>query len=131
MGLKVGIAYCIASILTLPFMSAVWFGEIPLLALIQIPKISVAGWLRQEVVMEAIKTLGYSKGSFPPDYIMARPYGLGLAYSIPLILVSLSLLIPACSSWRHRRLAMIFFAVMIMDGFCTYIFADRRSFSLY
>lgn len=131
MGLKSGIAYCIISILTLPLMNALWLGEIPLLALIQIPKISIAGWLRTEVVMEAIKALGCSKGSFSPDYSTARPYGLGLAYSIPLFLVSLSLLIPACSSWRHRRLAMIFFAVLIVDGFCTYFFTSRRSLSLY
>lgn len=131
MGLKIGIAYCIISILTLPLMNVVWLGEIPLLAVIQIPKIAVASWLRQDVVMEVIKILGWSKGSFSPDYIMARPYGLGLAYSIPLILVSLSLLLPGCSSGRHRRLTLIFFAALLVDGVFTCVFTDRRSLSLY
>jgi hypothetical protein len=130
MMLKWGIAYCLLSIVTLPFVGSVWLGEIPPLALIQLPKIGVASWLRQHVVMEVIKMLGYSKGS-SPDYVMARPYGLGLAYSIPLILVSLSLLLPGCSSGRHRRLTLIFFAALMVDGVATYVFADRRSFSLY
>jgi hypothetical protein len=130
-GLKAGIAYCAVSIATIPFAGAIWIGELPLLAVIQLPKITVAGWLRQHVVMEAIKSLGFSKGSFSPDYIMARPFGLGLAYSIPIIIVSLSLLIPACSSWRHRRLALVFFACLMVDCLFTYLFANRRSLSLY
>jgi hypothetical protein len=130
-GLKIGIAYCIISILTLPLMNVVWLGEIPLLALIQLPKIAVASWLRQDVVMEVIKILGWSKGSFSPDYIMARPYGLGLAYSFPLIIGSLSLLLPGCSLGRHRRLMLIFFTVLLLDGVFTYVFTDRRSLSLY
>lgn len=129
--LKAGIAYCLLSIITLPWVGSVWLGEIPLLALIQVPKLFVADWFRSDVVMGAIKVFGFSKGSFSPDYIMARPYGLGLACSIPLILVSLSLLLPACSSSRHRRLALIFFAVLIVDGMSTCVFADRRSLSLY
>jgi hypothetical protein len=93
-------ACCIISILTLPLMNVVWLGEIPLLALIQLPKIAVASWLREHVVMEVIKILGWSKGSFSPDYMTARPYGLGLAYSIPLIFGPLNLLLPGCSSGR-------------------------------
>jgi hypothetical protein len=130
-GLKIGIAYCIISILMLPLMNALWLGEIPILALIQLPKVAVASWLREHVVMEMIKMLGWSKGSFSPDYIMARPYGLGLAYSIPLILVSLSLLLPGCSAGRHRRLTLILFAALLVDGVFTYFFTNRRSFSLY
>ncbi len=131
LALKGGLAYCVVSIVTLPFIGSVWLGEIPLLALIQLPKIGVASWLREHVVMEVIKMLGWSKGSFSPDYAMARPYGLGLAYSIPLMLVSLSLLPPGCSSGRHRRLTLIFFAALLVDGVFTYVFTDRRSFSLY
>ncbi len=130
-GLKAGIAYCVVSILTIPFVGAIWLGELPVLALIQLPKITVAGWLRQHVVMEAIKSLGFSKGSFSPDYAMARPFGLALAYSIPIVLVSLSLLIPGCASWRHRRLALIFFGALMVDCLFVHLFADRRSLSMY
>jgi hypothetical protein len=130
-GLKIGIGYCLASIATLPFVNAIWIGELPVLALIQVPKTLVAHWLRKEVVMEAIKVLGLSKGSFSPDYIMARPYGLGLAYSIPMILVALSLLIPACSTRRHWWWAGLFLALLMVDGVVTYFLADRRSPTLY
>ena len=131
LGLKAGVVYCIVSIVTLPFVGAVWLGELPVLALIQIPKLPLAGWMREHIVMDAIKLLGFSKGSFSPDLITARPYGLGLAYSIPIIVVSLSLLIPGCSSSRHRRWALIFFAALMVDFVFTYIFASRRSLTLY
>jgi hypothetical protein len=128
---KVGIGYCIVSIITLPLANLVWIGELPLLAVVQVPKLAVTGWLRKHVVMEAIKAMGLSKGSFSPDYIMARPFGLGLAYSIPIILVSLSLLLPGCASSSHRRLAIIFIAALLIDGLVTYFLADRHSLSMY
>lgn len=131
LALKAGLGYGVASMVTLPFVNAIWLGELPVLAVIQIPKLLLAGWLRVQLVMPAIKAFGYSKGSFSPDYLMARPYGLGLAYSIPLMLVALSLLIPACASRRHWRLALLFFAVLLADGLATYLLADRRSLSLY
>jgi hypothetical protein len=79
--LKGGIGYCVLSIVTLPFVNVIWLGEVPLFLVFQVPKMFLALWLRKNVVMETIKMFGYSKGSFSPDYLMARPYGLGLAYS--------------------------------------------------
>lgn len=131
LGLKAGVVYCIVSVVTLPFVGDVWFGEVPLLAFIQIPKLPLAGWMREHIVMDAIKLLGLSKGSFSPDFITARPFGLGLAYSIPIIVVSLSLLIPGCSSSRHRRWALIFFTALMADCVFTHIFASTRSLTLY
>src|SRR6185503_21078749 len=78
-GLWVFIGYCGLSCLTLPFIGKFWLGELPVLATLQLPKIAVAGWLRTHVVMEAIQWLGLSKGSFSPDYILARPYALAIA----------------------------------------------------
>src|SRR4028119_924563 len=72
-------AYFVASILTLPFLDALWLGEVPVLALVQVPKTAFAGWLRTDVVMPAIVALGQSRGSFSPDYLLARPYALALA----------------------------------------------------
>jgi hypothetical protein len=76
-------AYLALSIATLPFVGSLWSGEIPVLGLLQIPKIKVALWLRCDVVMPLIKAFGLSAGSYSPDYMMARPYGLLLAYLIP------------------------------------------------
>jgi hypothetical protein len=82
--LRCFVGYFVASALTLPFLNALWLGELPLLAVVQLPKIGLAGWLRTQVVMVVIRALGLSRGSFSPDYIMARPYALVIAYLIPL-----------------------------------------------
>ena len=63
------IGYFLISALTLPFIGKVWFGEIPVLGLIQLPKVAVAKFFRKEVVMDLIRLLGFSSGSFSPDYI--------------------------------------------------------------
>lgn len=78
--LQVITGYFVASILTLPVLDSLWLGEIPLLALIHIPKTAIAHWLRTDVVMPIVSAAGWSRGSFSPDYIMARPYALAIAY---------------------------------------------------
>src|SRR5262245_30675924 len=72
-------AYFVACIVTLPFVDSWWIGELPPLAVIQLPKTALADWLRSDVVMPMIRAFGLSRGSFSPDYGMARPYGLVLA----------------------------------------------------
>jgi len=79
------LVYCAVSILTLPFINRVWFGEIPVIALIQVPKTRFVGWLRTDVVMPVIRMLGLSRGSFSPDYLLARPYR---AWCIALLLAA-------------------------------------------
>ncbi|MEN6365628.1 MAG: hypothetical protein ABFC88_02305 [Thermoguttaceae bacterium] len=81
------IGYFALCSVTIPFINAWWLGELPVLAVIQLPKIVFAGWLRTEVVMKAIQLLELSHGSSSPDYSMARPYGLALAYLLPLGIV--------------------------------------------
>jgi hypothetical protein len=75
--------YFAISIVTLPFVDALWLSDLPLLAIVQVPKLTIAGWLRTDVVMPVTSVLGLSAGSFSPDFIMARPYALALAYLIP------------------------------------------------
>src|SRR4051812_844377 len=81
------VGYCVLSCLTLPLIGRVWLDELPVLAAIQLPKIAVANWLRTHIVMEAMKLLGSSRGSFSPDYILARPYALALVYLIPMAVI--------------------------------------------
>src|SRR4029078_5978016 len=81
------VGYCALSCLTLPFIGRVWLGELPVLAVIQLPKIALADWLRTHVVMEAITFLDFSRGSCSPDYILARPYALAIAYLIPMAVI--------------------------------------------
>ncbi len=127
--LKSLIAYCIASTLTLPFLDSLWLGELPLLAVIQLPKVALADWLRSEVVMELIARLGLSSGSFSPDYIAARPYGLAMAYLIPL-----GILLPTI--WlRTRTVSLgwtsVLLIVSVVDFCFTLIFAGGPGLSVY
>ena len=103
-------AYFVVSIVTLPFLDSIWIGELPLLALVQVPKVFVAGWIRTDVMMPVIRMLGLSRGSFSPDYIMARPYALALAYGLVFGLVLGMLRMskrftPAARRWAYVALA--------------------------
>jgi hypothetical protein len=124
--------YFVVSMLTLPFIGRLWFGEVPLLAIIQLPKTVFAIWLRKGIVMQAIVELGLSKGSFSPDYILARPYALAIVYLIPMIIV-------AFFSW-HRlkkfqvppsRPEILFFAVAVLDYVLTLVFGQSRGLTIY
>jgi hypothetical protein len=126
------IAYCCVSCLTLPFINAIWLGELPLLAVIQIPKILFAGWLRTGVVMKVIDVFGLSRGSFSPDYILARPYALAIAYLVPMIVIG----IIALRRWKpadSRRGLLLagFFVAAIVDYVCTLLFAEGRGLTIY
>lgn len=127
--LKSLIAYCIVSTLTLPFLDSLWLGELPPLAVIQLPKVALADWLRNEVVMELIARLGLSSGSFSPDYIAARPYALAIAYLIPLCI-----LLPTI--WLRTRTAhlgwtCILLIVAALDFCLMLVFAGGPGLTIY
>jgi hypothetical protein len=129
--LKLLIAYLVISIVTLPFLNAFWIGELPVFALIQVPKIELALFVRVHIVMEALKPLGLSRGSFSPDYIRAGPYALVITY------LSLLLLIVA-GVWRltrmrapFLRLTLILIALAIVDFFCVLFFSRGPSLTIY
>lgn len=116
---------------TIPFINTWWLGELPVLAVIQLPKTVLAGWLRTEVVMKAIRLLGLSYGSFSPDYLMARPYGLALAYPIPLGIVLAAFWL--CNRETRFRLwpALVLVAVALVDYVMTLIFTHQRFLTIY
>jgi len=129
--LKWLIGYYVISTITIPFMDNLWLGEIPLIALVQLPKITFAGWLRVEVVMKVMTQLGLSRGSFSPDYIMARPYGLAIAYLIPLLVLMPIVRYRTRMIRPYRLLTLLLVAVAMLDFIFTLIFADRRPFTIY
>lgn len=96
--LKGCVIYFVVSMATLPFVDALWLGELPVVAVPQLPKVLIAGWFRTGVVMPAIGVLGLSSGSFSPDYVMARPYALALAYLVPVVAL-------LAVTWLRRRMA--------------------------
>jgi hypothetical protein len=126
------VGYCAISCLTLPFIGRVWLGELPVLAVIQLPKIAVAGWLRTHVVMETITFLGFSRGSFSPDYILARPYALALTYLIPMVVIGfIGLRRSRFIDRRRNFVTVIFLVAAAIDYVFTLIFADGRYLTIY
>ena len=81
------IAYFIISMITIPFINSIWFGELPVLAVIQLPKVIPANAIRRYYAVSLAKELNISKGSFSPDYGLARPYALSIIYIIPLLIL--------------------------------------------
>ena len=133
LALRLVTGYFVASIVTLPFLDAVWFSEVPVLALVQLPKTALAGWLRTDVVMPAISALGMSRGSFSPDYLMARPYALALAYaSVVLGVGAVALWDRRQSDRRPRRRAWIaLLAAAATDFAATLWFAGGPGLTIY
>lgn len=124
--IKLIIGYFVLSILTLPSLNRFWFGEFPILGVIQIPKTLLAHWLRREVVMRAIVALGLSNGSFSPDYIAARFPGLLLAYLILLGSVYIVVWIRTRMASPYRRLSVILLATAVVDFVVTVEFTGGR-----
>jgi hypothetical protein len=123
---------CALSCLTLPFIGRVWLGELPVLAVIQLPKVALAGWLRTHVVMEAITFLGFSRGSFSPDYLLARPYALAMAYLIPMVVIGvISLRCFRFIDERRGFLTVAFLVAAAVDYVFTLLFADGRLLTIY
>lgn len=126
-------AYLTVSILTLPFVGYVWSGEIPVLALFQIPKIKFALWLRHDVVIPLFRALGMSTGANSPDSIMARPYGLLLSYLIPSLVFVVFLVATGRSQEVNRKWVLIVMGLMIVDFTFVMFFGTNpwNRFSMY
>jgi hypothetical protein len=80
------LAYFGLSALTFRFMDVWWLGELPILAVIQLPK----AWIFQELMkllMKLVAWAGLSTLSYSPDYLMLRAYAFALVYVLVLTLV--------------------------------------------
>jgi hypothetical protein len=128
--LKALTAYLAVSALTLPVMDALWVGEIPLLALPQVPKVTLAKWVRTEVVVAYMRAHGLSKGSPSPDSIAARPYALAITYLVPLGAL-LGLVALRTGLAPHRRWVVALVAVAALDFYLTLTLAGGSGFTIY
>jgi hypothetical protein len=129
--MRLMIAYLSLSIVTLPFVDELWFGEMPVLALFQFPKLNAALWLRRHVVMPVIGAIGLSQGSFSPDWSLAGPYALAITYLLPLGLIL------AIVWWRTRmsppdgRIALMLAVVCLVDYGFVMAFGRGPGLSIY
>lgn len=101
------VGYCVISCLTVPFLNDLWWGELPIAGVIQLPKVVIADWLRDHIVMGAITFLGFSSGSVSPDRALAAPYALGIAYLLPMLIVGVVGLYRVRSIYYGRGLAAV------------------------
>ncbi len=124
-------AYGVVSALTLPLLDRLWLGEMPLLALIQVPKVEFAQWLCRNVVMTAIQRLGLSRGSFSPDYILARPYALAITYLLTLGILIATVWVRTRKAAPYRHWSYVLIIVAFLDYWFTLIFAGGPGLSIY
>jgi hypothetical protein len=119
------------SIVTLPFLDAVWLGELPVLAIGQVPKIDLAHWLRGFIIRHVMWPLGWSRGSASPDLIAASPYALALAYVLPIGMLL------AAVAWRtrmpkpHRYWACALVILAAIDYWMIRTFASGPGLTIY
>jgi hypothetical protein len=124
-------AYFLASIVTLPFIDVWWIGELPPLALVQLPKTELAKWLQSDVVMPAIRAMGLSRGSPSPDHILSRPYALAIAYVLVLGVVLLVLRMTKQITQSSRLWLWNTLAAAVIDFACTLWMAGGPGLTIY
>lgn len=129
-----GLAWCAAgyyllSALSLPLVNRVWLGELPLLALIQLPKMLLKGFI-QHGLMYLMRMLGQSSGSFSPDYLATQGLAVVLMALVPMLVV-----ISALALWPHlgnrRRLILMVLVSGLIDGAVTFGFIKLSPLNLF
>jgi len=123
-------AYYLLSALTLPFVNKVWFGEAPVLALIQVPKSFIKSVVQHECLLPLIHWAGWSRGSASPDYAMTQGWAMGIMVSVPAICFLILLLLVRPFP-HHRRLIVAVIMCAILDGIVTIWFDSTSSLKLY
>lgn len=129
--MRVLVLYGAASIFTLPMLDWFWIGELPVLALVQLPKTMLASAARYFAVTQLMGPLGVSQGSFSPDWSLARPYALAFAYIVPLVWLLTAVGIrtrfrPPCRAW-----ACVLLVVATIDFALTLALAGGPGLSIY
>lgn len=77
--LKASVLYLLVSSATLPFLFTLWLSELPIFAVIQLPKVFAAKWVRDLIVFHLLD------GPVSPARTLARPYGLAVVYLLSVI----------------------------------------------
>jgi hypothetical protein len=116
---------------TIPFIDSVWVGEIPVLATIQLSKTIPATLVRSYYAADLAKKLGISKGSFSPNYRVARRYALLIVYLFPLsALISCYVLFIENKKgiWKYLIALLL---LSVLDYFCTLQYAHTPGLTIY
>jgi hypothetical protein len=121
--------YYLLSALSLPLVNKIWFGEVPPLSIIQLPK-SFLKSVAHDVLMSAMNGLGLSRGSFSPDYMATHGWAMGIMTVAPALLLVLVLArlrrLP-----NKRRLILAVLVCAVMDAVVTFLFDNVSSLKLF
>jgi hypothetical protein len=129
--LRIACAYLLLGSLTIPFANALWIGELPLLALVQVPKLFAANGLRHQIVMRVLAPMGFSGGWYSPNWMLARPWALAVVYVVPLTLI-LTIVAFRRGTGHPWRKWLVFAAVLgVVDYFITLAFGSTRALTMY
>lgn len=129
--LKSAAIYCFVSVLTLPLWKEWWLGELPPLAIFQLPKVEFAKWLCERMVMSVMGPLGLSRGSYSPDYIAARPYALAIAYLVPLVVLLAIVWLRRRRVAPYLRWTCVLLVAAVVDFVFTLVFVGGPGPTLY
>ena len=122
-------SYFAVSALTLPFANTIWFGELPPLALIQLPKSFLKSAVH-EILMFVIYSLGMSRGSVSPDYIATHDWAMGVMTAAAALLLVAAFLLLRRVSCRGKLIAIVLICASI-DGIVTFWFDNAFNLKLF
>lgn len=123
------IAYYAFSALSLPFAHRAWFGEVPVLAIFQIPK-SIVKSVAHDLLLYLVHTSGWSRGSASPDYGMTHGWAMLIMVLLPPVIIG-AVLWFLCPTANRRRFLIVFAACALIDGLITFWFDSTQSLKLY
>lgn len=121
--------YYVTSATTLPLVDLVWFGEIPPLAVVQLPKAVIKSVVHDFLLAE-VQRLGLSRGSRSPDYIMTHGWAMGIMLIVPALLLTAVLLLAPRVPYR-RVLIGILLSAAAFDAMVTWWFDNTFSLKLF
>ncbi len=122
-------SYYALSALTLPWADAIWFGEFPPLAIIQLPK-SFLKSMVQDVLMFLTSALGRSRGSFSLDYISSHGWAMGIMAIAPALLLAAVIRLARPIPYRRKLIALVL-VFASMDGVVTIWFDSVSNFKIF
>lgn len=122
-------SYFAVSALTLPFANTIWFGDLPPLALTQLPKSFLKSAVH-EILMFVIESVGMSRGSFSPDYIATHDWAMGVMTAAPALLLVAAFLLLRRVSCRGKLIAIVLISATI-DGIVTFWFDNAFNLKLF
>lgn len=122
-------SYYAASALTLPFVNVIWLGELPPLALIQLPKSFLKSAVHK-ILMSLLNAFGMSRGSFSPDYIATHDWAMGVMTIAPALLLVACILLLRRVSYHRKLISMVSICASV-DGIVTFWFDKTFNLKLF